>query len=158
IMHTTDGGRMWTKQDSGTDLVLRDIRFTNETDGWINAMDDSTGQHVLLRTTDTGATWRRTEAPVPNLRWGLDFVDADNGWLIGGVPGQGIIAHTANGGGSWELLKISRDMDNVDYSRVNAASFVSPSEGWAVGDTAIRHTLDGGATWEIQHVKRAGLG
>src|SRR5262249_27436552 len=61
IMHTTDGCRMWTKQDSGTDLVLRDIRFTNETDGWINAMDDATGQHVLLRTTDAGVMWRRTE-------------------------------------------------------------------------------------------------
>jgi photosystem II stability/assembly factor-like uncharacterized protein len=102
---TTDGGSTWKDVSPDKDMVVTDCSFVSVTEGWVIAEDDT-----LFHTTDGGATWSRerlTMVPGASL-WRLDFVDAQNGWLIGTCfPGGacydswGVVVHTTDGGDSW---------------------------------------------------------
>jgi photosystem II stability/assembly factor-like uncharacterized protein len=102
---TADGGLTWKDVSPDKDVVITDCSFVSATEGWV-AGEDCT----VFHTTDGGATWskeRLTMVPGADL-WRLDFVDAQNGWLIGSCfPGGtyydswGIVLHTTDGGESW---------------------------------------------------------
>ncbi len=72
--------------------------------------------------------------------FGVDFVDPQNGWAVGGGGG---IFHTANGGQDW-----NSQTSNTPYD-LRAVDFVSANEGWAVG-LGVWHTDNGGSTWSLQ--------
>lgn len=163
IFHTTNGGKTWIKQQSNTKLQLRDIQFTNRKNGWIFGGDliekntfDRKIHNVLLHTKDGGMSWQKKEIPLPNIYWELNFLDSENGWLLGWETnsfGQSIVAHTTDGGKSWKSYKVPKAEDDSGGASIKTVSFVSPNEGWAAGDLTIRHTTDGGITWNIQYVK-----
>jgi photosystem II stability/assembly factor-like uncharacterized protein len=100
---TADGGLTWKDVTPDKDIVVTDCSFVSATEGWVIG-DDCT----LFHTTDGGATWskeRLTMVPGAALRR-LDFVDAENGWLIGscfpdGYDSWGVVLHTTDGGETW---------------------------------------------------------
>jgi hypothetical protein len=62
ILRTTDGGRNWTREESGTNHLLYGVSFT----------DPSTGNVVgefgtILRTANQGPTPSRTATPTPRI-------------------------------------------------------------------------------------------
>ena len=74
--------------------------------------------------------------------FGLDFPTENEGWVCGR---RGIIAHSQDGGDTWNL--------QTSTTRYTLASvdFVNSQVGWAVGDGGtILHTVDGGKTWGTQ--------
>ena len=95
---------------------------------------------TLAASGQTG-TWTK-QAPIPS--WynieGIAAISPDEVWiasspLLGDV---GTLAHTRDGGVSWE---------NVDMVRqINAVFFTDAQYGWVAGN-AFRHTTDGGQTW-----------
>ena len=75
-------------------------------------------------------------------RYGLEFVDDQNGWVSGG---WGRILKTDDGGTSW-----SAEGSSI-RGHVNALSFADELRGWAVDrEGGILHTNDGGITWNPQ--------
>ena len=102
---TADGGATWKDVSPDKDIVVTDCSFVSANEGWVIG-EDST----LFHTTDGGATWskeRLTMVPGAALLR-LDFVDAENGWLIGSCfPGGqqydswGVVLHTTDGGETW---------------------------------------------------------
>lgn len=74
--------------------------------------------------------------PVEMQLRGVSFSGTSNGWAVG----DGIL-HTDNGGLTWYRQFSPRE-------RLNAVDFVSPTHGFAVGDSgAVLRTIDGGANW-----------
>jgi hypothetical protein len=81
--------------------------------------------------------------------FGIDFVDANHGWIWRGV----VLSHTQDGGASWA------DVLNPCGSRdAGLVSFIDRSNGWAACGgipatfqqrKALQQTSDGGQTWNL---------
>ena len=83
----------------------------------------------------------------------IQFLDAQNGWMVGGVgvsvPG-GILARTRDGGLTWEyrtgILGKRSGSHSVD---MNAVHFIDTLHGTIAAESGtIVRTEDGGASWE----------
>lgn len=61
ILSTTDAGKTWTPQESGTTEMFNSVYFANKTTGWAVG-----NKGVNLSTTDAGNTWSG-RAPVPDF-------------------------------------------------------------------------------------------
>lgn len=76
ILHTTDGGNLWSQQESGGTSNLEAVQFISPHMGWIVGS--------ILYTTDGGENWASQSAdPACTDLRDLHFVDADHGWAVG---------------------------------------------------------------------------
>jgi photosystem II stability/assembly factor-like uncharacterized protein len=86
VWHTTDGGKHWDRQPTGTRASLRSLHFLNPYVGWVAGREELPGggsAGVLLFTRDGGIKWQRA---TPNVLPGLNhvrFADPQNGILVG---------------------------------------------------------------------------
>lgn len=88
-----------------------------------------------------GGGWTRQHYQQTGLV-GLDFVDAQHGWVVGT---NGVILATTNGGAAWQ------SQTSGTTEALQAIDFVDASYGWAVGyKGTILKTTDGGANWTKQ--------
>ena len=95
IFKTTDGGRSWARQDSGTGRGLYDIEFVDVRYGW------AVGQHgTILATRDGGAHWRRQRSGSTADLGCVDFVDRLHGW----AGDRQVRLRTTDGGRTWHKL------------------------------------------------------
>ncbi|MCE2487927.1 MAG: hypothetical protein J4F42_20630, partial [Desulfurellaceae bacterium] len=78
ILVTTDGGKTWQQQDSGTDLALYDVEFPDAQTGWISGQDG-----LLLKSEDGGETWQQQDSGAAVSLLSLQFLDPDHGWAVG---------------------------------------------------------------------------
>ena len=127
----------WTRQPSGTSILLRSVFFTDVNNGWV--VGDG---GVIKRTTDGGNTWTLQASGTSTNMTDLYFTDANTGWVVGG---SGFIGHTTNGGNTWtsQASGTSNFLVSVFFTDIN--------NGWVVGDGGvIKHTTDGGNTWTSQ--------
>ncbi len=138
IARSNDGGLTWNLQfglpgDSyGEGIEAIDVERAF-------AIFTRAGQGGLVyRTTDGGANWINV-SPSAASHFGLDFVDANRGWLAGGL-----IYRTIDGGNSWQ-------QQYAPLYTVADISFCDPDTGWAVGwYGTLLHTTNGGVTWSEQ--------
>jgi photosystem II stability/assembly factor-like uncharacterized protein len=139
VVHTTDGGKTWRRQETGTDYVLSSISFVDQKHGWAVGEEG-----IIIHTGDGGKTWKKQTSPVPFFLMGVQFVTPQKGWI---VTERTHILGTDDGGKNWRV-----EFKEDDFI-LKAVSFCDPSNGWAVGEYGvIYHTKDGGKTW----VKEAG--
>ena len=76
ILHTTNGGALWSQQESGVTSSLYAVQFVSPTTGWI--------VEPILHTTDGGENWNsQTAEPCCTGLRDLYFVDIDHGWAVG---------------------------------------------------------------------------
>ena len=78
IRKTTDGGRTWQEQASGSTATLFAVRMRDRQRGWI--LDY--GSRELLRTVDGGLTWERLAGPVPGQMGNVTLDLLDDGTLF----------------------------------------------------------------------------
>jgi photosystem II stability/assembly factor-like uncharacterized protein len=159
ILETTDGGMNWTVHQSGTDLALYSIRFTDPQHGFISGQDG-----VILHTADGGKTWQKQESnavfedkdgKTPLFLFALYAIDNDHAWAVGD---RSILTSTSDGGKTWRARKIKMEADLSGGESIAAADpvlydikFVDAQNGWIVGEFGkILHTTDGGETWHEQ--------
>jgi photosystem II stability/assembly factor-like uncharacterized protein len=148
IVASSDAGRTWAPQSSGTLEYLVSADFVSASRGWLGA----TGG-LMLDTSDGGQTWKTQAGSSPADVWGVDFVDADRGWRAtgdGAAPGgvRGSLEATSDGGTSWQTQWTVR-------GAVASAVAFSPDglHGLAVGGDPkggngfVCRTTDGGAHW-----------
>ncbi|MEO0249440.1 MAG: YCF48-related protein, partial [candidate division WOR-3 bacterium] len=94
IINTTNGGKTWENQNSGTTANLNRIQFINNKEGWIVG-----DKGTLLQTID-GRNWRLQTLTQGNLV-DLHFPDKYNGWIVGEA---GAIYYTSDAGKTWKFI------------------------------------------------------
>ena len=167
LFHTVDGGMNWVTQPSPPRAgwtSLMGIQFLDAQAGWVIGWPPATAKGsgtYIARTTDGGSTWEDLAYKVGvgpyNGLLDLDFVDREYGWIVGDT---GLIWHTEDGGGTWE---IQGSMFEYIFSEdwFYGVDFVNREEGWIVGCVLpwkthrglILHTKDGGRHWTEEAVK-----
>jgi photosystem II stability/assembly factor-like uncharacterized protein len=143
IVHTTDGGSSWVRQELTCDWPLCSnplyaAAFINNQEGWLAGRG-------LFRTTDGGALWTEQDIEIEETDTvelqDIQFVDSLHGWLTGDY---GVILYTANGGDSWTQVD-----NDASFSALRGLSFVSPEEGWFVGDGGVILTTSQIPYWPV---------
>jgi photosystem II stability/assembly factor-like uncharacterized protein len=148
IIHSTDGGKTWSAQNSGTEKNLFSVSFPDLKNGWI------VGEFgTIIHTGDGGATWQPQSKGMDKELNGVYFVNERRGWLVGEF---GTILHTEDGGASWEAqtcedIQTNNDMFSYDWRPMPAlygVHFLNADTGLIVGaDGIILKTDDGGKKW-----------
>lgn len=138
IMKTTDGGKTWENQISGTTASLLSVSFVDKNNGWAG------GSNTILKTTDGGKSWTvLTTSSSVNIN-AVYFLNSTTGFIAGGKT----IQKTIDGGKNF--ANVTMPSLSVWYSIIKM-HFVSSKTGWAVGTSgAIFKTIDGGNTWVDQ--------
>lgn len=153
IVHTSDGGTTWTKQNSNISGRLQSVSFIDLNTGW--AVGNSNDTNFIINTTNGGEEWLIQ-------RWDTDcflnevcFLDESFGWAVGGFSdsygnNEGRILKTGDGGNTWE----QQDCDTCHV--LNSAFFVDSDNGWVIGNS-IYNTTDGGQSWTEQFYDTIGF-
>lgn len=154
ILHTTDGGKNWTRQGSPEtipNIALNDVRAIDACNAW--AVGDADSNYAtILKTMDGGKTWTRCGSPglIPDFGAnGIGAVDSRVAWVVGGNGTNGIIIHTEDGGKTWV-----QQASNTNASLYKMA-VVDRYNAWITGNgdngyAIILRTSDGGRTWKRQ--------
>jgi photosystem II stability/assembly factor-like uncharacterized protein len=160
IVYTTrDGGHAWQRiafaapqRYRGQPATAGIPHFFDTRNGVVPVRfrDRTRAQHVLVYVTnDDGESWRARAAPAgADLRgesWGfpqaLPFSAATmNDWFL--LVGHNLYV-TRNGGRSWSVRRTAAPKAPHAWDVV----FTSPTEGWAIFNTALVKTTDGGRHW-----------
>jgi len=110
IWHTTDSGRIWTKQHSGYTGRLESVFFLTPEIGWAVGGQAVPYTHrtsgLVLATTDGGRRWQvRSREILPALRR-VKFFTPDEGYALGdsgGTSASGAVL-TRDGGRTWRAV------------------------------------------------------
>ncbi len=159
ILNTRDGGDSWTVQygdPESSERALKDLRFTDETNGWAVQLTSSDAK--LLHTRD-GENWilagTMTEHYVDYM-----FTSEKTGVFLGS---QGEVFVTQDGGRKWQQVFKCAAKIQVEGLWRNVAchwkrlQFLTPSTGYAVARSSaakgifLARTGDGGATWSLTY-------
>ena len=149
LLFTKDSGKSWQAKPQPTEDVIRDLYFADELNGWLlcerNIYDLKSNDEpraYLMRTTDGGEHWKRTDLRGANVDARLMralFSPSGRGWAFGE---GGAIYTTHDSGANWIKLQAP-----TRYLLLGG-DFIDESSGWLVGAGAtILQTSDGGETW-----------
>jgi photosystem II stability/assembly factor-like uncharacterized protein len=137
ILHSTDGGRTWSRQAAPTTEPLFGVDVLDDHHGWIVGRAG-----LVLATTDGGATWQQQSSSTEKHLFDVDFVDEKFGCAVGD---WGAIVLTTDGGLTWKAHELKQDVI------LNGVSLLDRNRGWIVGEAGmVLSTDDGGVTW-VRH-------
>ena len=134
VFNTTDGGNMWSLQDSIRPGVapqpwvpVRDIVFTTPDSGWI--VGGLSSFAITARTIDGGKNWTIFEWRGCSTRE-VTFLNSQIGWFVG-FGNAPFIFNTKNGGINWEPQTLNySDPQDRGFESI---SMIDKNLGWAVG-------------------------
>jgi photosystem II stability/assembly factor-like uncharacterized protein len=166
IYRSDDGGKTWSKADTGTKQLVYDVAMADELRGW------AVGQlGMILRTEDGGKTWTRQ----PNNKvdqgvhlFSVQALDARRAWTVGE---WGTRLYTDDGGQTWQDRSLTIDETHPQFVWLSISDQERVREGkpvfedvtlndvyclpqdtdlcWLIGEFGyVFHTEDGGANWE----------
>jgi photosystem II stability/assembly factor-like uncharacterized protein len=137
LAKTTDAGLNWNLLQSGTELSLYSLCFTDELTGYATGGFYNDG--TILKTTNGGLTWNTILNDATYGIFSICFPNSMTGYAAGL---HGSILKTTDGGINWTSLTTNSDRDLM------SVFFSSPMVGYAVGSGGtILFTKDGGDTW-----------
>lgn len=128
----------WTAQHSGTSQTLRDVEAIDKNVVW--AIGGEGGEDcIIVRTDDSGATWRRQACPIDAKLLAMSGVSRTDAWIVGV---NGVAMHTADGQG-WSVVDVGTTQVLTDVW------FADSRHGWiCTRNGLILRTSDGGAHWQ----------
>jgi photosystem II stability/assembly factor-like uncharacterized protein len=135
LIATTDGGRTWKAQKTGTTQAIEGIFFLDAKHGWAVGWAGT-----ILRTTDGGDNWKKITADV--AQWSTSsiyFKDEKVGWAAG-FGGQ--LLRSNDGGVTWTVVKTPSN------ASLTSIAFDKAGNGWITYDDGFLTSTDGGATWK----------
>lgn len=146
IFKTINGGVNWTAvTNTGVpdSSLNRALFFISPDTGWVG--NDTRGfPSVVLHTTNGGTSWTTQNPNFDASILGIQFVDANNGWV---TSDNGGIARTTNGGNLWTLKSSSVTPNTLQ----GVSALTDGNNVWAVGQNGtILHTSNGGNSWVTQ--------
>lgn len=138
ILKTIDGGLTWTTVRDVDGTWLRGVHSID-----VNIAFAVGDNGVVLKTSDGGSVWNSVSVPISRDFKDIIFLDASNGYIVGGNMTTRTILRTVNGGLSWTIV-----LDEAG-GLLNDVDFINASIGYAVGDFGqVLKTIDGGQNWE----------
>ncbi|MDH4070016.1 MAG: T9SS type A sorting domain-containing protein [Ignavibacteria bacterium] len=146
VYGTTDGGSTWEIRDSCLGSAHPFAVLDSATA--LYQFGFSVLGTGIRRTTDGGETWVTVDT-LPVLYNDFEFVTRDIGYAVGSSanPWETFLRKTTDGGNEWRTV---RSFD-LTLGILQAISFVSEAEGWAVTNNGtVYHIIDGGLTWTVQ--------
>lgn len=154
LYRTTNGGQSWTLIASPPTGGI--FYFVDSRNGWgVNNSVTAPPPYGIVKTTDGGDSWTNVYPDTTAYGfYALQFLDGQNGWVIGGDTVAQIIK-TTDGGSSWKKVALPPSI-----MRPKCLFFLNPDTGW-VGVTvrtpqgdqpAIIFTNDGGTNWWIEQI------
>lgn len=109
------------------------------------------GYGVILRTDDSGVTWRRQGhvGAIPDVSTqGVSAIDSQNAWVVGGNK----ILRTYDGGENWKSQKLPDGLpSNFELFQVKALN--SQTAFVAGGSGILLQTINGGTDWYTMPVR-----
>ena len=140
ILNTTDAGRSWQTQSSGTTEELFSINFhSNGQHGWAVGRGGT-----ILATADAGRSWQAQSSGTTETLFSVTFqANGQRGWAVGN---GGTILTTTDAGRSWQK------QSSGTTQRLTSVNVLADGQrGWAVGaGGTILVTTDAGRTWRAQ--------
>jgi len=134
---------------------LQAVFFLNGKDGFVSGYNGG-----IYKTTDSAKNWIQQNSTTTLPIHDLFFVDAMQGFAVGGqntcggtgctIPG-GFILKTIDGGNTW--MKVYTPLNKIEISSIY---FITTSIGFFVGDNVIIKTTDGGQTWSEHKIDNLG--
>lgn len=101
VFYTHDGGNKWERVRTGFNLLLTDIEFIDEKNGWV------VGERgIVLFTDDGGKSWKLQRKPSFLNLLDVFFLDNLHGWAVGD---WGEIIKTYDGGNNWSEIPLKLD-------------------------------------------------
>ena len=160
ICLTYDGGLTWQEFEvldtAVTKYLFYDFAWPEENTFVVLGLDVSYPDNMfhILRTDDFGATWYdyHIDYDFAEYTWCFTFPDANNGWcgfekLVEDKTYRNIIAHTSDGGKTWEKQLDTVGHQTRIYSNMEI-EFYDRDYGISVGyNSDIYLTTDGGKNW-----------
>lgn len=151
IAKTTDGGLTWTKLPDPGGYTYFDVKFIDETHGWICGW-----YNTIIRTTNGGETWQKLSGNVwsDNLFETCDFINQDTGFFGGSwgyYPYVPVLYKTFDGGVTLIPVNLPEQSKKIKDIVMLSENEIWLCEGFQVQGSASRlyHSLDGGASWQI---------
>ena len=151
MLATTDGGKTWERKKGVTEDNIRQVRFSDESNGWLLCERNifnrgSNSPSYLLKTSDGGENWERMEIiEEGRARIVKIFYDGkNNGFAIGE---SGAFYALPEGEEQWK-----QRASPIKYLLLDGI-FTDASHGIIVGaGGSIFFTEDAGATWNQSNV------
>jgi photosystem II stability/assembly factor-like uncharacterized protein len=136
------GQGSWEKQETPSQLFLRDVFFVDSLTGWITG--DS---GLIMHTENGGLEWEIQQTGITHRIVDIFFIDHQKGWAVSQnyltTPFGTILLGTDNGGQTWSLSDYPDE--NIF---INAIYYLDSLTGWMGGSPhALVKTTDGGITW-----------
>lgn len=102
------------------------------------------GTSAVIKSSDGGKNWTTVHSTGANSMRGLQFVNDNLGFAVGGSSNSGTVVKTVNGGSTWT------DITPVGVKVwLQKCSFINENTGYVVGDSAqIYKTQNGGVNFE----------
>ncbi|GJM80587.1 hypothetical protein HMSSN139_30830 [Paenibacillus sp. HMSSN-139] len=167
---TEDNGKTWTNISPAASVPFpttpeygKDIFFLDPDHGFIVRNSAGSGDTIVLRTTDGGATWKVTSFPGNGEVKAMVFADSANGWILSEgnsrENGQRSLYATDDGAQSFEALLggtdplslLSSDNPSGNPGLHPSMAFTSPLRGFVgeikQGLPTLYVTQNGGLTW-----------
>lgn len=150
VLHTTDAGKSWTRQDFGVFADFHCILFVDRNEGWITG-----AAGIVYHTNDGGKHWRRQKTPFSDYTslFAASFVDSNEGWVVGrryikerrgpeSERYEAVILHTEDGGETWvPQASNSKDLLISVQALPNGRAWIVAENG------SVLTTVDHGMHW-----------
>ncbi len=107
----------------------------------------------IIMTTDEGETWTEVQSNTTVTLYGINFINDQVGFAVGGEgscggtgcePIGGVIVKTTDGGLTWNQIPVNM----TERVELRAVYFISETVGFAIGGATILKTEDAGNTWQ----------
>jgi len=150
ILHTTDGGQLWTTQNSGVSVSLNSVLFIDANNGWACGGEWGVSQTgIILNTTNGGQSWN-VQSNTQNALEKIFFSDQNHGWVVGSF---GFMMVSVNGGQTWTNLSSGTNESLMDIC------FYDLNTGWTSGGSfdgsiykgLVLKSTNGGTSWAISY-------
>ncbi|MEJ2105502.1 MAG: YCF48-related protein, partial [Ignavibacteriaceae bacterium] len=134
ILRTSDGGKTWTNQISGTSYDLYGISYSNNDNGI------AVGENgIILMTNNGGMIWNNKQSGTSVDLWDVCELDSNNIFVVGE---DGTILNSNDGGTNWAI------QPSGTSAQLRSISFTDLNIGTIVGENGtILKTTNGGMSW-----------
>jgi len=148
FVRTMDGGKTWTDYMLDSHMIITDIDFINDSNGWFVGHGSNYFEGVIYRTSDGGDTWIDiTPGQIAYLN-AVQFLDENTGYAVGE---EGTVLKTTDAGETWTVkLRTDWKIPPLDLEfTLSDLFFLNSDTGWICGDGGyIAKTTDGGNSWQ----------